>query len=261
MPSLPELETYKRRFGEFIGRPITKVEPLDFRVVRATREALDGLLVGHALTQIDRYGKWLIFRTGAPEQLLIHLGLKGQFTINEHPKHGSLALTFDDADRLVLSDERHLAKVYVRDFAALKAEKTLGPDLLVLDEPSFISSLSRRRKGVREVLMDQHIVAGIGGKYADEVLWQAKLHPNTKLDTLAPGDLSRLYRLTRSIHETAIKLDGDPERFPDDWLIPHRKTDKLCPLGHGPLTERSLGGSESQYCSTCQPVPQPFRSG
>ncbi|MDF2460784.1 MAG: DNA-formamidopyrimidine glycosylase [Candidatus Saccharibacteria bacterium] len=257
MPSLPELETYKRRFGEFLGRPITKVEPLDFRVVRATREALDELLVGHTLTSIDRYGKWLIFSTGASDQLLIHLGLKGQFTINENPKYGSLAITFEDSDRLVLSDERHLGKVYVRDFAGLKAEKKLGPDLLQTDEAYFTDYLRRRRKGVRDVLMDQHVVAGIGGKYADEILWQAKLHPNVHLDSLSPDDLKRLYHLAREIHETAVNLDGNPERFPADWLIPHRKTDKLCPLGHGPLTERSLGGSDTLYCPVCQPVPKP----
>src|SRR4051812_44158935 len=121
MPSLPELEVYRRSFArEIVGRPITQVEPVDFRVVHADTAALDSLLAGHTITHVDRYGKWLIWDTGAPQQLIIHLGLTGKLHLLEAekalPKYTSFVLHFDDGRRLVLSDQRHLGKVYVRDF-------------------------------------------------------------------------------------------------------------------------------------------------
>jgi formamidopyrimidine-DNA glycosylase len=254
MPSLPELEGYKRQFtDEIVGRTIAQVEPIDFRVVRTDTAALEHLLVGHSFTGISRYGKWLVWHTEAPEQLIMHLGLTGKLRIleptGELPKFSCFALHFEDGRRLVMSDQRHLGKIYVRDFAGLKAEKKLGPDLLELTETEF-TALGRTHRGVRDVLMDQKLIAGIGGKYADEILWQAKIHPSTKLNTLPEAALANLYQLARSITDQAIALDADVERFPDSWLIPHRRTDQTCPRCRGPLTEHS----SIIHCPRCQPA-------
>jgi hypothetical protein len=59
------------------------------------------------------------------------------------------------------------------------------------------------------------------------------------------------------INLTAIELGADPGRFPEDWLIPHRRGDGQCPLGHGPLTEHS----SAFHCPVCQPAPNPYRRG
>lgn len=266
MPSLPELEVYKRQLTpEITSRPIAKVEPLDFRVVHTDTKALEHFLAGQTITSIHRYGKWFILDIGAPAQLIIHLGLTGKLRLlgpdDQLPRYSAFIIHFQDGRRLVLSDQRHLGKVYVRNFTELKAEKSLGPDLLDIKEDYFTTTLARKKRGVRDVLMDQKLIAGIGGKYADEILWQAKIHPNTKLDSLTPAELANLYQLTRSITNTAISLDADVERFPDDWLIPHRRTDHICPRCGGPLTERSLGGSATVYCPHCQPPPNPDRKG
>ncbi len=266
MPSLPELEVYKHQLSpEIIGRPITRIEPVDFRVVRADTEALEHLLIKATITSIDRYGKWFILDTGAPEQFIVHLGLTGKLHLltpdDELPRYTAFVIHFSDGRRLVLSDQRHLGKVYVRRFDDLKAEKSLGPDLLDTKPDYFTTTLARKKRGVRDVLMDQKVVAGIGGKYADEVLWQAKLHPNTKLDSLTDAQRRLLFELTRSITDTAIALDANVDRFPADWLIPHRRTDHICPRCHSPLTGRSLGGSATIYCPHCQPPPNPYRRG
>jgi formamidopyrimidine-DNA glycosylase len=266
MPSLPELEVYRRRLmPELSGRAITAVEPLDYRVVRAPREDLERVLVGHQVDAIGRYGKWLWLDTDEPQQTIFHLGLTGRLDWLEEsepqPKYAALAVHFDNAHRLVLADQRHLGKIYVRPFTDLQLEKQLGPDALDVTEDYFVNTLGRKRRGARDVLGDQKIMAGLGGKYSDEILWQARLHPNTKLDRLPEADMRRLYQIMRTVVHTAIERDADVEHFPADWLIPHRKTDKLCPRGHGPLTERSLGGSATLYCSVCQPAPNPYRRG
>jgi formamidopyrimidine-DNA glycosylase len=254
MPSLPELEVYRRHFtDELVGQVVTRVEPIDFRVVRADTAVLEHLLVGQSLQRVDRYGKWLIIHTGAPQQLVVHLGLTGKLRLlapdDKLPPQTVVIIHFQTGTRLVLADPRHLGKLYVQDFEALKAEKSLGPDLLELSQADFVTALQSKHRGVRDVLMDQKIIAGIGGKYADEILWQAKLNPHSKLDSLSLEDLGHLYQLTRDIIDTAISLDAQVERFPAGWLIPHRRTDNVCPRCHHSLTEQSSAFS----CPHCQP--------
>lgn len=266
MPSLPELEVYRHTLGpRLAGRKIARLEPLDWRVVRADLGLLEALLVGHDIARIDRYGKWLILNTSAPGQVVLHLGLTGKLKMLEpeekSPRFSCFAFEFEDGGRLMLADQRKLGRIYARDFAEIKAEKELGPDLLDISESYFTTTLNRKRRGARDVLMDQKIIAGIGGKYADEILWQAQLHPNIKLDRLGPAKLAELYRITMSITRQAIELDADVERFPEAWLIPHRHGDKLCPRCGAPLTERKFGGSEGYYCPRDQTPPNPSRSG
>jgi formamidopyrimidine-DNA glycosylase len=81
MPSLPELEVYKSQFTTLLGQPVAAIEPLDYRVIRLDAKELEAKLVGHAFTRIDRYGKWLIWDFGSPEQLIIHLGLTGKLRL------------------------------------------------------------------------------------------------------------------------------------------------------------------------------------
>jgi formamidopyrimidine-DNA glycosylase len=266
MPSLPELEVYKANFTtEIIGRTVTAFEPLDYRVVRLDAKLLEPALVGQAFNSIGRYGKWLYLDFGAPEQLIFHLGLTGKFKLlgpdEKTPRYSCFSLTFDDGRRLVMSDQRHLGKIYLRQFEGLKAEKALGPDLFTIEESYFTDTLRRKRRGARDVLMDQKIIAGIGGKFADEILWQARLHPNTKLDGLEPAKLAELYAITMRVNREAIALDADVDRFPAEWLIPHRRTDRLCPHCGSELTERKMGGSAVFYCPQDQPAPNPYRKG
>lgn len=266
MPSLPELEVYKAQLGgNIMGHEVEAVEALDYRVVRVDVELLRSELVGRSFTSINRYGKWLYLDFGRPKQVIIHLGLTGKLKLmasdEARPRYSCFAFIFDDGRQLVMSDQRHLGRLYLRSFDELKAEKALGPDQLSVTEDYFVNTLRRKRRGARDVLMDQKIIAGVGGKYADEILWQAKLHPNTKLDRLTPEKLSELYTVMQNVTRQAIELDADVERFPPSWLIPHRRTDKICPRCGKPLAGRKLGGSEAFYCPTDQPAPNPSRSG
>jgi formamidopyrimidine-DNA glycosylase len=262
MPSLPELEVYRSQLApEIVGQKIVGVEAVDFRVVRADMDVVTEHLVGGKFTGIGRYGKWLMFETDEPESLIFHLGLTGKLKMlgpeDKKPRYDCLEIHFENERRLVMSDFKHLGKIYWRNFEEIKAEKGLGPDLLDMSEEQFVQALSRKKRA-RDGLMDQKKIAGIGGKYADEVLWQAKVHPNVHLNELGPDKLRELYRLTMQVTATAIELEADVEQFPQDWLIPHRKTDLVCPRSGGPITERKMGGSSVYYCPVCQVPPNPY---
>jgi formamidopyrimidine-DNA glycosylase len=267
MPSLPELEVDRLEFaGRLIGKQVTHIDALDYRDVRVDVHLLSQDIEGHPCTGVARYGKWFYLEFEAqPNQLIFHLGLTGKLTLialdGKLPRAASMTLDFDNNIRLVLGDARHLGRVYWRPFQELKAEKMLGPDLLAVDERYFMSVVPRKRRAVRDVIMDQKIIAGIGGKYADEALWRVKVHPNTKCDKIAETTMIELFEAAQDITKTAIELGADVEKFPDSWLIPHRHTDRRCPRCGSELTVRKLGGSETYYCPVDQPAPMPFRSG
>lgn len=267
MPSLPELEVDRLEFSQrLLGKRVQGIQALDYRDVRVDTEALLGAIRDQPCTSVERYGKWLYLGYESQSaQLIFHLGLTGKLALiqpdDKLPRSSAMTIDFEDNLRLVLSDPRHLGRVYWRLFEELKNEKSLGPDLLDIDEDYFMSAVAAKRRAVRDVIMDQKIVAGIGGKYADEVLWRVKIHPNTKCDHIPRPALADLFAAIMDVTRTAIKLGADPTRFPNSWLIPHRHTDKRCPRCGSELTARKLGGSETYYCPIDQPAPMPFRSG
>ncbi len=251
---------------QLVGKQVVDLVALDFRDVRFDVAAVGPILKDHVCTGIGRYGKWLYLEFEPQDaQLIFHLGLTGKLTMTDNeaklPPASSMTIDLTDHRRLVLADARHLGRVYWRPFEKLKAEKSLGPDLLAIDEDYFMSVVPRKRRAVRDVIMDQKIIAGIGGKYADEALWRVKVHPNTKCDQIELSMVAELYRAIVDITKTAIELNADVDKIPVAWFIPHRHTDKRCPRCGCELTIRKLGGGEAYYCPVEQRVPMPFRSG
>src|ERR1700757_5015190 len=110
MPSLPELEVYQRQLSrDLAGRRVAAVEALDYRVVRVDIHQLAEHIVGKPVLGVHRYGKWLYFDFGAPEQLIIHLALTGKLAElpaadDPLPKYSAFAVHFQDWSRLVMSD-------------------------------------------------------------------------------------------------------------------------------------------------------------
>jgi formamidopyrimidine-DNA glycosylase len=101
---------------------------------------------------------------------------------------------------------------------------TLGFDPLLSMPalPDFSALVSKRACTVKALLLDQTFSAGVGNWVADEILYHAHVHPEQKCNTLDEAQLAALHRWTREVCETAVKLNADDKRFPDDWLFSHR---------------------------------------
>ncbi|HVB63881.1 MAG TPA: DNA-formamidopyrimidine glycosylase family protein, partial [Nitrolancea sp.] len=202
MPELPEVESARRGIAEqLVGRRIIGYElTLPKLIVAEAGLTLDSL-VGSTLNDTQRFGKYLLL-TFDSLSVVIHLKLSGQLIARGsgipgfaagHPvpaydapmPHKSTHLRFDfegDA-HLFLTDIRHFGRVWLMPHEAVPdylASIKLGPDLLA---PEFTAKLVAERlkrrpaSKIKPALLDQSVVAGIGNIYADESLWQAKLHP------------------------------------------------------------------------------------
>jgi formamidopyrimidine-DNA glycosylase len=131
----------------------------------------------------------------------------------------------------------------------------LGPDALSIERTEFLDRLAPRRGGVKAALMDQRLVAGVGNLIADETLWQARLHPRHRIETL---DLDQRRRLFRSMHavlrEAVEHFDYIPRKR--SWLLHVRgRPDGRCPRCGTHLERTVAAGRTTYFCPVCQPGP------
>ena len=219
MPELPEVETVRRGLERLVvGRRIEGVEVGRERTVRRTsRQALVDGLTGTALTSAGRRGKYLLCPLDSGDALMIHLRMTGQVLLvdrgAERPLHTHVILHLGDAD-LLFVDPRTFGEMVVYDPEHVDTElpevARLGLDPLVDDpSPDELGAVLRRRSmRLKPLLLDQHVIAGIGNIYADEILHAARLHPETPASSLRRRDVVALHAAMQRILAESIRSGG-----------------------------------------------------
>jgi formamidopyrimidine-DNA glycosylase len=200
MPELPDVEEFRRRFARHaVGRTIGDVVVTDPGILRnVTAEELGDALRGQRFDEPERRGKWLIAWTDGPTPL-IHFGMTGdiEWAANAGGRHRHDRVVFVlDRGEMRYRNVRKLGGLWLaRD--AMDVETLLGqlgPDAASIDRRRFMELLGRRRGRIKAALMDQAFIAGVGNLLADEILWQARIHPLRPIPQLSREERSRLYR-------------------------------------------------------------------
>jgi formamidopyrimidine-DNA glycosylase len=130
----------------------------------------------------------------------------------------------------------------------------LGPDALDVSRRRFHELLSRRRGGLKAVLMDQRFVAGLGNLLVDEVLWQARFHPRRPVQTLDATERDRLYDEMRRVLRRWVAGYGRLPRR-GTWFASVRGPDERCPRCGSVLERSTTAGRTTYHCPHCQPAP------
>ncbi len=258
MPELPEVEVYRRFFDEHVARrAVRSVDVPDPAIVRnASPEELGQALAGHAFEEPRRRGKWLLCPAGGPI-LLFHFGMTGDLVWSgdepERHRHDRLVIVLEGGE-LRYRNMRRLGGAWLArngdELRALLAD--LGPDALEVERAEFLTRLSSRRGGVKAALMDQSFVAGVGNLLADEILWQARLHPRRRIEDIDAVGRSRLFRIMHRVLRTAV------ERFDyletrTRWLNHVRGLPRArCPRCRTPLARETVTGRTAYFCPACQ---------
>ena len=268
MPEIPDLEAIRGFLGEHLeGRVIEQVE-VDVPWLIRNAEGLDSL-VGRRFAGVRRLGKFLIFESDDDRLLVVNPMLTGRFTwarSSERRRSGTcLALSFAGGHQLRYSDVRRMGRWYLvgaHELESVPQIAELGPDALEVDEESFVALLGRRRGQLKNTLTNQRFIAGVGNAYADEILWEAGMHPHRRGSTLHDEDRRRLYRALRSTFERALPIleaevrDGLHQRS-EEWrahLQVHRREGESCPRCGEPIRGQTHSGRETNYCLRCQPL-------
>jgi formamidopyrimidine-DNA glycosylase len=260
MPELPDVEHFRRFFSDHAaGRTIERVLVPDPGILRGIdAKPLDRALRGNRFLKPDRHGKWLIAWTTGPT-VLIHFGMTGDLSWAEGPagRHRH--------DRVVfVLDRGELRYRNMRKFGGLwlahdpdevtRILGRLGPDALELKRRQFIVLLARRRGQLKPALMNQRLVAGLGNILVDEVLWQARIHPSTPVETLTDTQRDELFTKIRSVVRRSVErydyVDGNRR-----WLSHVRgRPGARCPRCGADLARTVIGGRTTYYCPREQPA-------
>lgn len=261
MPELPDVEYYRIYLdATALHKTIDAVEVRASRILEEVTEAqLRSVLEGRSFRSTRRHGKYVFVEidAGAEEWLVMHFGMTGRLAyfkdIGDDPRHDRLLIGFENGYFLAFVNQRKFGHIALaRSPEAFAEAKGLGPDALSIGREEFAARLGERRGSAKATLMNQKVLAGIGNIYADEILFQAGVHPKTPVDNLDEDTRGRLYEVMGDVLHTAIAVMRRHEDFPESYLLPHRHEGGVCPLDGTPLVTIAISGRKAYFCPTHQ---------
>jgi formamidopyrimidine-DNA glycosylase len=216
-------------------------------------------LQGRTFEGTRRHGKYLFVALDDGDWLVLHFGMTGDLkyykNVEKEPEYDQILFHFANGYHLAYVMPRKLGEVrLVGEPARLIQEKDLGPDVLADDFgfQTFRQILEGQRGMIKSRLMDQHLMAGIGNVYSDEILFQAGVHPRTPVKELDADDLRLVFDRLKKVLHVAIDHHAEPAQYPDNYLTPYRGTDHECPKCGGPIERIEVAGRAGYFCPRCQ---------
>lgn len=280
MPELPEVETILQRLLTVLpGKQVQSVNVLRPKSFVGVPE----LLTGATVTGIERRAKVLIFSFDRPEKLLVHLKMTGQLIyIDEkirlgggHPTadwvqelpsaHTRVTLTLSDNAQLFFNDQRVFGWLKLVDAQSVQKEfANLGPDIVdeAVTADYFFRGVQKRSIPIKQLLMENAFIAGVGNIYANDALHAAKIDPFKAASSLSRQESDRLLTATKRVIDMGIKLGGatiDHFRHIDGFAGQYQtvvrvygKENVACEVCGTLIVRKKLAGRGTFYCPNCQ---------
>lgn len=267
MPELPEVETTVRGLARVLeGRRIARIEARRGDLRRALPEDLGQRLTGARVTGLRRRAKYGLIDTDRGDTLVFHLGMSGHWRIDPAiiAKHDHFIIETDEGRKLALNDARRFGSLDLLATADLRTWppfKALGPEPLEMTAADLKRRLQGRTAAIKQVLLDQSIIAGLGNIYVCEALYRSGIHPRRPAGSIT---LQRLKRLVPAIHDVLAEAiaaggsslkdfaspDGELGYFSKSFSVYDREGQ---PCGCGGTVRRIVqGGRSTFYCPKCQ---------
>ena len=280
MPELPEVEILRRHLdGVLRGRRVLSVDVLRPRLVRPTgAEALRELLVGVQVRAVGRRGKHLLIDgtdvsgNGGERRIVGHLGMTGRMFVDdgakELPRHAAVVLGLDQG-RFVFEDPRQFGRFH----ADLSALDDMGPEPwdAAWTPNAFGQRITGSGRSIKELLLDQSVVAGVGNIYASEALWVAGIRPTRGGRRLTADECGRLWTAVREVLAAAIELglrakpdfasgagglfyygESGAGSGVDERFRVYDREGQPCPRCGGAIQRLVQGARSSFFCCGCQ---------
>ena len=275
MPELPEVELASKFLSRLVeGRRITTAELLRQRLAPSVpADRFSALLENSTIKTVSRRGKFILMSLDSGRTLLTHLRMSGRFmllpTERADPKFAHAVLNFDDGYRLVFQDQRHFGYMAIAETNAIQALPEiakLAPEPLSDDfSAAYLQKVfASTGRPVKEVLLDQTKVCGLGNIYAAEALFRSKIHPAARSNRVSRKRVSGLADHIREVLRDAIAagstLNVDPEyidgsysggEFESRWAVYDREG-LPCPQCSSVVVRLKQAGRSSYFCPKCQ---------
>jgi formamidopyrimidine-DNA glycosylase len=302
MPELPEVETIKKQLEKSIkGRKIKAVSVFTDKMVQVGEAKISNIkkgskfqtkefilrLIGRKVLSLERRAKYLIIRLSGEVIIMIHLRMSGQLLFLKKSdlkkplrlsmakkaleqtlptKHTHVSFLFTDDSTLFYNDTRqfgHLRVVTKDQYEKVLENSKIGPEPLTLSLKDFDNLVKMYpTKRIKDFLLDQTIIAGIGNIYADEALFLAKIRPDRKMQTLLKPEIKRLRVSIIRVLKDAIKAggssleyflmtNGDSGKFVSSHQVYGRSKEPCIECGEI-LETKKIASRTTVYCKICQ---------
>jgi formamidopyrimidine-DNA glycosylase len=287
MPELPEVETVKTGLQRLLpGRVLRSAVSNNPKSFPNAPDDVERFLLNAAVTIVKRRAKVLIIELSSDYALVIHLKMTGQLVFRSkdasfgagHPNDSLIGelpdrstrvtLLFQDGSRLFFNDQRKFGWVRllpILEIPELAFFKKVGPEPL---EDSFTWQrfrdrlLRRKNTNIKAAILDQTVLAGIGNIYADESLWDAKIHPTTLVRNLTERDIQLLHAAIKRVLQLSIDSGGSSDKNYVDaegrrgsyltFAKVFRREGECCSRCGATIIKTRVAGRGTHTCPTCQ---------
>ncbi len=272
VPEMPEVETIRRGLNnKLCGRKIMNVDILLGRQIKwPTTEYFRAMVTGRTFCGASRIGKYLLLPLDDGSEIVFHLRMTGHIVFHEQPqedKYARIRFLLDGNATLVYGDSRTLGCVWglkrgerhrIKGLAEMGAEP-LSDAFTV----SYLQNVCAKRKlKIKQLILEQKAIGGIGNIYADEALFAAKINPLTVADALTGAELTRLHDAINKVIADGINdggttfrdyqnADGGQGHHAENLFV-YGRAGKPCKICGAPIEKITVGGRGTHFCPVCQ---------
>jgi formamidopyrimidine-DNA glycosylase len=271
MPEIAEVRTVAKVLKKnIIGRTIKDIKYRYDGIIKTDKDEFKNILIGKTITDINTFGKWIIINLD-DYTILSHLRMEGKYYIKdkneEYEKHEHIIFTLDNGLDLRYKDVRKfgiLMLVKTKDIYNIPEIAKLGiePDDDKLTDKYIYDSIHKSNKPIKELLLDQSIINGLGNIYVDEVLFASGIKPTRLGKKVTLKECNKIKESCKSIITKATELGGTTIRSYtsslgvegkyQDYLKVHTKVNKPCPVCGTIIKKIRVGGRGTYVCTGCQ---------
>ncbi|XLS29741.1 Fpg/Nei family DNA glycosylase [Flavobacteriaceae bacterium M23B6Z8] len=253
MPELPEVHGYKVYIDSTaLHKTIISFDCRDTKLLKKSKETFKKYLLKECLTGTERIGKYLFLKTSGEKILVMHFGMTGRPKYykdeEDRPKFGHIVLKFENEFHFAFENKRKFGWWDLTDsIEEYQKNHGLSTDARDLTIEDFKESLSNRKTHIKKIIMDQSVAAGVGNWMADEILYQAKIHPKKKVEDMSEEHIETVFEAMKKVIEVAIKHDAHYSDFPEDFLMHFRKEDAKCFHTGADIKKIKVGGRSTYF--------------
>ena len=288
MPELPEVETVVRGLNRLIlKKKIAQVKHDWPKSFLNLEKDVNDFMIGAEISKVQRRGKAIIIKLNNGWALVTHLRMTGQMVyrgeenwgaghpnddfLNDLPnKSTRVEIDFEDQTKLFFNDQRKFGYMKLLpepEIEELSFFQKLGPEPL---EDSFTVEifkerlLKKKNSLIKPTILDQSVIAGVGNIYADEALWRAKIHPETRIKDFSNVDFENLHESIRFVMNKSIEKGGSTDRNyvnADgsrgnylEYAAVYHKNGQPCKRCGTEISKIRVGGRGTHFCENCQKI-------
>lgn len=266
MPELPEVETIRKQLtAELVGAEIVGVEVRMPKIFVGEAASI----IGEKIAKINRVGKYLFIKFESGRGLAIHLKMTGRLVVDnswyETAEHTRVVIRLVDGRSLYYWDTRMFG--YIKLVNNIESEyqrikDKLGPEPWEITDTELLRRLQKTRRSIKEAILDQGLLAGVGNIYANDGLWKAGVDPRREANTLKLSEVKKLRVSLCSVMERGLAAGGasdnsyvnaygDKGSYQKEFLV-YGRTGEPCNNCGLPLKRVVVGGRGTWVCEDCQ---------